>query len=408
MRKNIISTIFIKEIKEVLRDKRMIYLIILLPFFTYPVLFTLIGKVGANQQEKMATEKVMLIVNPEAGETPIVKTLEEMPNLNVLKIAFDKAMIDTMSTTIGLRIGAAGALETDSVATGNIEIYYDDSKDLVSTRKRQIVAVIKNYEKQIVQQRLAAHNLDENFINPITIEETNLASNEQIAGKILGSFLPMLLLIFIFVGCIYIAIDITSGEKERKTLQTLFTAPINVKEIIAGKFLAVFAVGLVSAIMNVLSLMVAMFIQVKMMAGDAAMGAFSLSISTQGWLWIGLLVFLTTVFLAALTLAVVQLANSYKEAQSYVSPLMMVIIIPAVLSQMPGMELNMSTAMIPMLNICLALGAVLKGSYDIMLIGAVAASVFVYAVLALGLASRIFKNENVTTGQKVSLKKIFQ
>ena len=403
MRKNIITTIFKKEIKEVLRDKRMIYLIILLPFFTYPVLFTLIGKVGQSQQVKMAEEKVTLLVNPEAGDAPIVKSLEAMPNLNVQKIPFTREMIDTLSTTIGLQITENSEL----AGTINVEIFYDDSKDLVSIRKRQIVGMIKTYEEQIIQQRLAERGLDPDFIHPVEIQEVNLASDEQIAGKILGSFFPMLLLIFIFVGCVYIAIDITSGEKERKTLQTLFTAPIKVEEIIAGKFLAVFTIGLISAIMNVLSLMVAMFIQVKLMAGDE-LGSFTLSISTQGWLWIGLIVFLTTIFLAALTLAVVQLANSYKEAQSYVSPMMMVIIIPAVLSQMPGMELSMTTALIPMLNIALALGAVLKGTYDVVLISVVAASVLAYAVIALWLASRVFKNEDVTTGQKVSLKKIFR
>lgn len=402
MRKNIISSIFRKEIKEVLRDKRMIYLIILLPFFTYPVLFTLIGKVGQNQQEKMKEEKVTMLVNPEAGDSPIVKTLEAMPNLDVQRLGFNREMIDTMSSTIGLQINE----QEDSTRDLSITIYYDDSKDLLSVRKRQIVGVIKAYEEQIVQQRLANRDLPPEFIDPVLLEEINLASDEQIAGKILGSFLPMLLLIFIFVGCIYIAIDITSGEKERKTLQSLFTAPIHVPEIIAGKFLAVFTVGLVSALMNVLSLMVAMLIQVRLMGGADAMGTFAISISTEGWLWIGLIVFLTTIFLAALTLAVVQLANSYKEAQSYVSPLMMVVIIPAVLSQMPGMELTMSTAMIPMLNIALALGAVLKGSYDIVLIAAVAASVVVYAALALWLASRVFKNEDVTTGQKVSFRKL--
>ena len=96
MRKNIITTIFKKEIKEVLRDKRMIYLIILLPFFTYPVLFTLIGKVGQSQQVKMAEEKVTLLVNPEAGDAPIVKSLEAMPNLNVQKIPFTREMITVL------------------------------------------------------------------------------------------------------------------------------------------------------------------------------------------------------------------------------------------------------------------------------------------------------------------------
>ncbi len=403
MRNNIISTIFKKELREVLRDKRMIYLIILLPFFTYPVLFTLIGKVGQNQQEKIRDDKVTLLVNPESADLPLVKTLEAMPNLEVEPLSFTKEMIDTMSSAIGVQIDQ----KADTSGDLSIAIYFDESKDLLNARKHQVVGAIKAYEEQVVQQRLAQQELPPEFIDPVILEEVNMASDEQIAGKILGSFLPMLLLIFIFVGCIYIAIDITSGEKERKTLQSLFTAPIHVPEIIAGKFLAVFSVGLVSALMNVLSLMVAMLIQVRLIGGADAMGTFAISISTQGWLWIGLIVFLTTIFLAALTLAVVQLANSYKEAQSYVSPLMMVVIIPAVLSQMPGMELTMSTAMIPMLNIALALGAVLKGTYDIVLIGTVAASVVVYASLALWLASKVFKNENVTTGQKVSLKKLF-
>jgi sodium transport system permease protein len=155
MRKNIISSIFRKEIKEVLRDKRMLYLIILLPFFTYPVLFTLIGKVGQNQQEKMREDRVTMLVNPEAGESPIVKTLEAMPNLNVQKLSFTREMIDTMSTTIGLQIDEKG----DTTRDLRISIYYDDSKDLLSVRKRQIVGVIKAYEEQIVQQRLAEQNL---------------------------------------------------------------------------------------------------------------------------------------------------------------------------------------------------------------------------------------------------------
>ena len=404
MRKNIINTIFRKEIREVVRDKRMLYLIILLPFFTYPVMFALIGKVGQSQQEKMATEKVTLLVNPEASDSPIVKMMEEMPNLDVQALAFDQAMIDTMKGTIGLQVMDTPADTLSSIA---INIFSDNSKDLIQIRKRQVVAAIKVYEKQLLQQRLAEYNLSEDFIHPISIEETDLASEEQKAGKLLGSMLPMLLLIFIFVGCIYIAIDITSGEKERKTLQTLFTAPISVKEIIAGKFLAVFSVGILSAFMNLVSLMLGIAIQVYMMAGSDKMGGLSLDISVEGWLWISVIVFLTTIFLAAMTLAVVQLANSYKEAQSYVSPMMMLILIPAMLSQMPGMELNATTAMIPILNISLALGAVFKGAYDVTLIAIVAVSVLVYVALALGLASKIFNNESVTTGQKVGFKRLF-
>jgi sodium transport system permease protein len=214
--------------------------------------------------------------------------------------------------------------------------------------------------------------------------------------------MPMLLLLFIFVGCIYIAIDITAGEKERRTLQTLFTAPLHVSEIIAGKFFAVSAVGIVSATMNLLSLVVAIMLQARLMGGN--LNQFSLSVSIEGWLWLAVLVLLSTVFLASLSLAVCLLANSYKESQSYVSPLMMLVLIPSMMSQMPGMELNASTALIPILNICLAIGAVFKGTLVIKWMALVVLFALIYAFLGLYLASRTFGNESIITGEKVNWK----
>ena len=219
--------------------------------------------------------------------------------------------------------------------------------------------------------------------------------------------MPMMLLLFIFTGCIYIAIDITAGEKERRTLQTLFTAPIKVSEIIAGKFLATYTVGLVSATMNVLSLLVAMYIQVQLLSDGKAGEAFSLPIGPEGWAWMALIIVLATAFMAAISIAVVLLANSYKEAQSYVSPLMMIIIIPAVMSQMPGMELTSTTAMIPMLNISLAIGAIFQGIFNVGHILMVVLFALLYAGLALYLASLTFGNENVVTGEKVKFNALF-
>ena len=207
------------------------------------------------------------------------------------------------------------------------------------------------------------------------------------------------------MGAIYIAIDITAGEKERRTLQTLFTTPSRVGEIIAGKFLAVLAVALTSAFMNLSSLVVAILLQAKLMGGNIS--KFAIDVSPTGWVWLILLIVLSAILLAAMSLAVVLLANSYKEAQSYVSPLMMLVLIPAILVQMPGMELNMTTACIPILNICLAMGAIFKGTFSI---GAMALTVVflaVYSAIALYFASLVFKNENVITGEKVNFKQLF-
>ncbi len=413
MRTHIISTIFQKELKEVLRDKRMIYLIILLPFFLYPVLFTIIGKVGQSQSKKIASEKVTVYLNPEGKDTPIYGLLQEDTSLNILVQTFDRTTIDTAKNIIGISVDPNFTQVQSTNGSAEVKIFADNSKDLLNNRRKRIVRKLNDLNDDLVQDRLTQAALDSTFIQAISIQEEDLATDEEMLGKILGSFLPMLLLLFIFLGCIYIAIDITAGEKERRTLQTLFTTPITTREIIAGKFGAVFTVGIVSATMNLLSLFVAMFIQVSLMtSGDAGAGAgadtpaFALSVSPIGWLWVVLIILLTTIFLAAFSLAVVLLANSYKEAQSYVSPLMMVVLIPAILSQMPGMELTTTTALIPMLNISLAIGEVLKGNFDTGLVAMVAFFALLYAGIALWLASKTFGNENVITGEKVGWKSL--
>ncbi len=404
MRAEIIKTIYRKELKEVLRDKRMIYLVILLPFFLYPVLFTIIGKVGASQSEKMASETVTLLVNPEAEGTPVLEAVRKLPNMNIQVRAFDRAELDTMSQAMGLIVAPDFRTKLDSNGSAAIQVLVNESKDVLDIRSRAVKGVIDQVNQQLLTQRLNSVQLDEKFITPLEVESVDLASKEAKAGKILGSFLPMIILLFIFIGCVYISIDITAGEKERRTLQTLFTTPATTREIIAGKFGAVMTVGVVSAFMNVASLVVAILIQVKLLGGDV--GFFSLSIATEGWVWLGLLILLSTIFLAGLTLAVVLLANSYKEAQSYVSPMMMLVLIPTMISQMPGMELTSSTALVPMLNIALSIGAILKGTFSPALVGLVALMALLYAVLALFLASLTFGNENVITGEKVSMKKL--
>ncbi len=407
MRSHIIGTIFRKEMLEVLRDKRMLFLVILMPFFLYPVMFTLIGFVGKSQGEKLNTEKVTVLLNPEAENTPISVLLKANPTLDVKLESFEQAALDTMTNTIGVLVGDGYQSSLDSNRSATVTIYYDSSKDLLDGRVNDIKSSVEELSQDLLLARLNAQQLPQGFVKPIDLREQNIAPQERVIGKIMGRFLPMMLLLFIFTGCIYIAIDITAGEKERRTLQTLFTAPLKVSEIIAGKFLATFLVGVVSATMNVLSLLVAMYIQVQLLSDGKAGEAFSLPIGPEGWAWMALIIVLATAFMAAISIAVVLLANSYKEAQSYVSPLMMVIIIPAVMSQMPGMELTTTTAMIPMLNISLAIGAIFQGIFNVGHILMVVLFALLYAGLALYLASLTFGNENVVTGEKVKFNALF-
>jgi len=271
----------------------------------------------------------------------------------------------------------------------------------LNMRERILRTQLKGLGDQLLNERLASKELSPEFANPLSIDSVDL-SPEESGDRMMVAFLPMMILLFIFIGCIYIAIDITAGEKERRTLQTLFTTTASTKEIVAGKFLAVAAVGIVSATMNIVSLVVAMNIQAYLLEEESA--GMAMNLAPEAWVWLVILVLLTTLFLGALSLAVVLLANSYKEAQSYVSPLMMVVLIPAMMAIMPGVELNMQTALIPVFNVALSIVAILKGNFDTSMLAIVAAASFVYGILALYLASLSFENENIITGEKVNWK----
>lgn len=405
MRFPIITTIFRKELREVLRDKRMVYLVILLPFFLYPVLFFIIGKLSASSDEKMDTEKVSVILNPEAEATPVYELLSQDTTLDVRLGNVDRAHIDTLAKTIGVVVPADYEQQLEAGGSTPIQILADQSKEVVEARVAVIKARLAGLNQQLLQQRLQASEIDPTFIEPIQIQTDNLATQESIVGRAAGSFLPLIILLFIFVGSIYIAIDISAGEKERKTLQTLFTAPVTTSEIIAGKFLAVSAVGITSALANISSLIASMFLQVSLMGVDT--NKITLSLSGADIFWLVVLVLLSTIFIAALCLGIMLLANSYKEAQSYVSPLMMLVLLPGIAAQVPTIELDTTTALIPMLNISLGIGSIFKGDYSIALIGMVSGFALLYGFISLWIASKTFGNENVVNGEKVNLKQLF-
>lgn len=405
MRTNIINTIYRKELKEVLRDKRMLYLVILMPFFLYPVLFTLMGQVGSSQRDKITSEKVTVVLNPEAEGGSIYQLLSQDTTLDLRTGPVNATAIDTLDKAIGIQVPTNFQALLDSSEVAPIVIYGDNTKEVISQRRRRIAAMIDGLGQQVVVQRMTSRGLSPEMLQPIEIQQENLASQQAETGKMLAGFLPAMILLFIFLGSIYIAIDITAGEKERRTLQTLFSTPASTREIIAGKFLAVASVGIVSGAANLLSLMLSMVILTKSMGGG--FDAMALDVAPQGWALLVLLVLLSTLFIGSISLAVVLLANSYKEAQSYVTPLMMVVLIPAFLSQMPGMELSTQTAMIPMLNICLAIGEIFQGSTSLGLIGLVAGFALLYGFFGLWLASKTFGNENVVNGEKVDFKSLF-
>lgn len=247
-------------------------------------------------------------------------------------------------------------------------------------------------------------------MNPVVCESEDLASSEQSAGSILGMILPFLLVLSLLMGTMYPAIDVTAGEKERGTLETLLTLPVSNREIIFSKFFTVAIIGIISALLNIVSIAFMGTYMIRLM-GDAVE---SMGISFAGIdigkfipaiIFTVLAILAFSLFISAVTMCITSLAKSYKEANNYITPLMLVVMLTGYIGFIPNIELTHTMALVPVANICLMIKNLLLFKVEYKLVAVVLVSNVLYAIVAVLILSRIYDSENVLFDEgKFSLK----
>jgi sodium transport system permease protein len=198
----------------------------------------------------------------------------------------------------------------------------------------------------------------------------------------------------------YPAIDLTAGEKERGTMETLLCSPASRLEIVLGKFLLVLTGSLSAMAMSLLSMGLTAAVTGAILLGSEGPSAPMSSgyvnfISLPGMLGVLVMVFPVAVLFAAVQLTIALFARSSKEAQSYLGPMMIIVLLPAIIGMLPGIDLNAKLAWIPLLNLSLVCKELLSGVWSWPYLAIVFFSTCLYAAIALALAVRMFNREDV-------------
>jgi sodium transport system permease protein len=180
-------------------------------------------------------------------------------------------------------------------------------------------------------------------------------------GQVIGGILPYIFIAFGFIGCMYPAIDLFTGEKERGTLETLLCAPIARWKILTGKMAVIVFSGLAAASFALIGIYISSeFLGLSL---DKNITAEVMKVLEPQFLIYSLLLLLPlVVFFAGIMVPIAVSAKSFKEAQSMIGPLNMLVVLPAMVGFFPGFELNALTAMIPVVNVVLATKALLSGT----------------------------------------------
>ena len=283
-----------------------------------------------------------------------------------------------------LHDGFAEALGSDD--TARYTVLFDGAQEKSEVAERKLSGFLDRLGAGIVRARIVGHRLDRTLLDPFAQTKVNVGRERNI----LAIMLPYIVLLMCFLGAIYPAIDLAAGEKERGTLETLLVTPAPRHELVVGKFLVVTLTALVAAMLNILSLYVSMRLGLFSAGGD-------LGIRFDPWAAVlsAVLMLPVAALFAAVLLATSIFAKSFKEAQSYTAPINMAVIVPALFSFIPGVELTIPLSTVPLVNVSLALKEAWGGIYQWDCIAVIFVSSGIYALVALLFCTRWFQREDV-------------
>lgn len=396
-------TLIKKEFLDIVRDRRTLITSLLVPLLLFPVMMIIMGKIKSST-DKTAKEKVVdvaLITHGAAKEFrqmllregPLLTRKGSVSVREDLTVEEGRRLIQKDSLDAMVYFDPAFERMLRDGLPGRVSLYFKRTADGGKEAQRKVSAVLDTYEKMLYDRRLAELDIDEaTALQPIEINEFNLASDKEVFAGIVGRFLPYFFIMFSIMGVMHPATDLAAGEKERGTLETLFTTPATRFQILMAKFLVVVTSGVVTGFVTMGSL----YIGVHFL--DTGSGEINKVVATllepMTIVTVLSLMIPLTVFFAAVALSISVYSKSFKEAQSLLGPLIIVSILPLVVSFAPGIELSTKTALVPIMNVSLAIKAVIGGTAQTMHLALVYVSLSAVALAGVYLCSKMFNRES--------------
>src|ERR1700730_1239084 len=394
-----IGVVYRKELKEALRDRRTVISSLLVPLLLFPLLTAGLGAAMSALMGKANEEipKIMILGGEDSPQ--ILKHVRKLNQVDILPATGDwkdKVINKEISAVVEIPAGFQDSLVRQQI--GWLKIYNYDGNLESSIAADRIQKQLEEYRGRLVKENLAAKNLPEAALKPFEVKQQNVAPPEKVGGAAFGGVIGYMVILLCLTGSMYPAMDLTAGEKERGTMETILSSPILRVDLVLGKFFLVLTTALTTAALSVTSMGVSFWALGHFHAFDKA-GAdaaqqMQLHIGIHTVLSIFIMVLPVSVLFGAALMAVAIFSESYKEAQSYITPLMFIVIIPAVCAMLP-IDLDAKLALVPILNASLLCKELVTDTYHWNYIAIIFSSTCVYAAVALFLAVKMFQREDV-------------
>ena len=329
-----------KELREVLRDKRTLFLTILVPLVFYPALILLASGLGAKQEIKTKQQVLRVGICGEAADSvspQLVAVSHEIEwNLS------PREDVETQFKQKNLDAYVVLAHRSDHLTA---EVHYLSTVQGELLKKR-VLDALKAYKDEVVKSSLG---------EVLEVSQVDHASARQSAGSKFGGVVAYFIVFLAFTGCMAVAVDAAAGEKERGTLEAILSTSAPFSGIALGKLLYIVVMGLLSVAST------AGGIGIMVLLNGTAAGALS---GVDWWAMLGMffLLLVLVFFFAAVLFAVSMTARSNKEAHMRSSLLMLLLCMSLVYCTLPGGELSGAVLYVPALNVAMALKELWQGT----------------------------------------------
>lgn len=395
-----VKTIAKKEVIEFVRDWRTIVAIIIIPILMFPVLFI----VFPILLESEAAELDSRIIEIEVQGDQFPDQLVQQFNYSTTEITFANVTFNESLSIPGDDFDRVRNMEIDAVLRLNQTediwyysiIYLSTSEGSTEARSRIVDSLI-NWEANLTEVKILEGGLDvESTLDPLRydgdISQSDVATEGEQAGLILSLFIPLVLAIWTFSSAIQPSIDMTAGERERGTLEALLGLPCTRNELLMGKWLGVASITGVGVMLQIVGLLFA----IGYLATSDFIGIPDLSFEAIILIIASIMLF--AIMVVALELALAMRSHSVKEAGSILGPAIILIIFPALFTQVINLDgIESFWFSIPVINVLLALRELLLDRVIVEHVLIWSTTSVLYAVLAALYAAKQFKREDIVT-----------
>ncbi len=390
IRFDIVRTVFFKELKEMLRDRRSLAVMFGLPLVLYPLVAIGIATLGQSRRQELGETPVRAVI-PNAEAAPELFTRLKTPGSGIELVLPDDAETALARGVVDAIVVVPDNAQVRAIAGEPIEITVrlDRSRSISSFVEKKIDKVLDGYERWVLEQRLRRYDAPPQVLEPLKTTTLDIASGDKVFGRLLSQMLPLLLLMTGMLGALFPALNATTTERELGTLETLLVTPAGRTELLLAKGALVLISALLAAGLNVLSMSL-----VLLKALSSLEKLPNLTISPSSLLLSYLAAVPALIFFSVLVLIVGLLARNFREANSFATPVMLL----PLLSLAVGIsEPEATTAILitPVANTTVIIREVLTGRASPGAFALAFGSSCLYAGIVLSLAARVFSSEQL-------------